>query len=225
MLRRCLVAAGAAATVLLVALPAAAHVTIQPPEATQGGFTTEFVQVPNERDDASTVKVELAFPTDHPIAFVSVQPVPGWTATVQKSKLAEPIRSDDGDVTEAVSGITWTGGEIAPGQFQRFPISMGPLPDTDSLEFKAVQTYSNGDTVRWIETATPGGAEPEHPAPTLTLKAAATEDAAKTATTAGESSDDSDSTTIAIIALVVGGLAVVLAIVALVRRRPPSATT
>ena len=49
---------------------------------------------------------------------------------------------------EAISKITWSGGEIKPGEFQLFTISAGPLPtDTKSLEFKAVQTYSNGETV------------------------------------------------------------------------------
>ena len=62
-----------------------------------------------------------------------------------------------------------------PGTFQRFPVSMGPLPDVDSLEFKAAQTYSSGEVVRWIEPRT-GDAEPEHPAPMLTLAPAAQED-------------------------------------------------
>ena len=182
MLRRGL-GALAAVTVLLAvaAIPASAHVTIQPPNATQGGFATEVFQVPNERDDAQTTMVEVTFPTDHPIAFVSVEPVPGWTVKVDKATLAKPIKSEGGDITEAVSKITWSGGAIEPGTFQRFPVSMGPLPDVDSLEFKAVQTYSSGEVVRWIDVAS-GDEEPEHPAPVLHLTAAA--DEATTATTA-----------------------------------------
>ena len=119
----------------------------------------------------------MSFPTDHPVASVSVQPVPGWTVKVDTTKLATPITTDDGPVTEAVSAVTWTG-KLDPGQFQQFPVSMGPLPtDTDALVFKAVQTYSNGDVVRWIDPTTPGGPEPEHPAPTLTLTAAEAGDA------------------------------------------------
>ncbi|HEY3604568.1 MAG TPA: DUF1775 domain-containing protein, partial [Sporichthyaceae bacterium] len=39
------------------------------------------------------------------------------------------------------------------------------------LTFKVLQTYSNGDVVRWIEEGsdTPGAEAPEHPAPTLEL--------------------------------------------------------
>jgi len=226
MLRRGL-GALATVTVLLVlaAGPASAHVTIQPPNATQGGFATEVFQVPNERDDARTTMLEVTFPTDHPIAFVSVEPVPGWTIKVDKSTLAKPIKGDGDDITEAVSKITWSGGAIEPGTFQRFPVSMGPLPDVDSLEFKAAQTYSSGEVVRWIEPRG-GDAEPEHPAPVLTLAPAA-EEAATSATTVPvtnaadvATTDDIDTAkTIGIIGIVVGVIGVGLATVALLRRR------
>jgi uncharacterized protein len=224
--RRGLVASTVAVLVLLVAVPASAHVTVQPGEATQGGFATEVFQVPNERDDAQTTQLEVEFPTDYPIPFVSVEPVPGWTVKVDKATLAKPIKSDDGEVTEAVSKITWSGGQIAPGNFQRFPVSMGPLPKVASLEFKAVQTYSSGEVVRWIEPRT-GGAEPEHPAPVLTLKAAASESSptattAPAATTASDvaTSDDVDTAkTIGIIGIIVGAVGVVIALVAMMRKR------
>jgi len=49
-------------------------------------------------------------------------------------------------------------------------LSAGPLPtNTKKLEFAALQTYSDGDVVSWIEPAVKGAPEPEHPAPTLTL--------------------------------------------------------
>ena len=41
------------------------------------------------------------------------------------------------------------------------------------VAFKALQTYSNGDVVRWIDVQQPGQPEPDHPAPVLTLTAAA----------------------------------------------------
>ena len=81
-------------------------------------------------------------------------------------------------VTEAVSKITWTatGGGLEPGQFDLFTISAGPLPTKPSkLEFKAVQTYSDGTVVRWIQPTVKGAPEPDHPAPTLTLTKATSE--------------------------------------------------
>ncbi len=217
----------AGAVVVLTALPASAHVTISG-TGTQGGFSTFAFKVPNEEAGADTIQVEVQLPTDHPLASVSVQPVPGWTATVQKTKLATPIETDDGEVTEAVSTITWTGGQIKPGEFQQFPVSAGPLPDVDSLEFKAVQTYSNGDVVRWIDATPASGEEPEHPAPTLQLTAAsgargATADVKKVTVAqlpAGiaTTSDVDSARTIGIIGVAVGALGLVVALVALLRR-------
>lgn len=177
------VAVLAGATVVLAAVPAFAHVTVQPASAPKGSYSTVTFKVPNEQDAASTIKIEVNLPADHPIASVSVQPVPGWTAQVTKTKLTTPIKSDDGTIDEAVTKITWSGGKIAPGQFQQFPVSFGPLPsDTDALPFKTLQTYDNRDVVRWIEVPQAGQAEPQNPAPTLKLTAAASDGDAAPAT-------------------------------------------
>nr|BFE77999.1 hypothetical protein GCM10020093_006000 [Planobispora longispora] len=150
------VAAGAAALVLGLASPALAHVTVNPGSAEQGGFTKVAFRVPNERDDASTNKLEVFLPTDHPLAFVSVKPVPGWEVEVTESKLDKPVTTEYGELTEAVTKITWSGGEIGPGQFQEFEVSMGMLPeDTDHLVFPATQTYTGGEVVKWDDEPPP----------------------------------------------------------------------
>jgi uncharacterized protein len=195
------------AAVLITAVPAFAHVSVQPTSAEKGSYSTVAFKVPNEEDSANTIKVEVSLPTDHPIASVSTQPVPGWTVQVTKSKLKTPLKTDDGTVNEAVQKITWTGGKITPSEFQQFTVSLGPLPDNaDQLVFKAVQTYDNKDVVRWIEPQQQGQAEPEHPAPTLTLTAApAANTAAKGATAAvaaAPSSSGSTDTTARVLAVV-----------------------
>ena len=165
----------------LLASPALAHVTVNPNEANQGGFVKLAFRVPNEKDDANTTQVEVVIPTEHPVPSVSVKPHPGWTYTVEKTKLTTPITTDDGDkVEEAVSKVTWKAAAadaIKPGEFDEFEVSMGPLPDSvDSLTFKALQTYSNGDIVRWIDEAAPGTKEPDHPAPVLKLVKSSSDD-------------------------------------------------
>jgi uncharacterized protein YcnI len=192
--------------------------------------------VPTESDTASTTKVEVDLPTDHPIASVSTMPVPGWTVTVTKSKLATPIKDDDGNnITEAVSQIVWSATSadtaIKPGQFQEFPVSLGPLPKADSITFKALQTYSDGSVVRWIDLTTPGQAEPEHPAPVLKLSAATADSAAGATTPAATAaapqadpkSGNSSSTaalTVGIIGGVLGLIGLVLGGLAFARTRP-----
>ncbi len=170
--RRIAVLAAAAAVFLGAAIsPAAAHVTVNPREAPHGGYSKLAFRVPNERDDAGTTRLEIVFPAEHPIASVKVKPHPGWTVDVTTTKLASPVSSGHGGtITEAVSKIVWEGGTIKPGEFDEFEVSVGPLPeDTDAVTFKALQTYANGEIVRWIEEPGPDGAEPEHPAPVLKL--------------------------------------------------------
>jgi uncharacterized protein YcnI len=168
---RSTVVAGLAATALAgMAVAADAHVTVNPDSAEQGSFAKLTFRVPNERDDAGTTKLEVDLPLDHPVTSVSARPLPGWTVKIEKKKLPTPVKSGDVEITEAVSTITWSGGKIDPEQFQEFDISMGPLPvDTDKLMFKAVQTYSGGEVVRWDQDPGTGQAEPEHPAPVLAL--------------------------------------------------------
>lgn len=176
--RRLTVVGGLAVSAVLLLSPSAyAHVSVQPQgEAAKGGYATVNFKVPNERDGASTVKLEVTLPSDHPLASVMPQPVPGWKVEVERAPLAKPLEVHGKKITEAPSKITWTadGSKIGPGQFQQFPVSLGRLPeDTDRLVFKALQTYDNKEVVRWIEEPKDGAPEPETPAPVLKLSAAA----------------------------------------------------
>jgi periplasmic copper chaperone A len=223
---RVLAATGAIAGLVLLAGPASAHVTVNPREAQQGGYAKLTFRVPTESDTLSTTKVEVQLPTDHPLASVSVRPHPGWTYRVEKAKLATPVTTDDGQVTEAVSTITWTAAAdaaIKPGEFDEFDVSVGPLPKAASLTFKALQTYSDGSVVRWIDESAAGQPEAEHPAPVLTLTPASDDTATATSSpapsdpSATSSEDDSKAPLVlSIVALVV---AIAAAGLAFVRRR------
>lgn len=189
-------AAGAVAgvAVLAVSTPCFAHVSVQPEgEAAKGGYAVVGFKVPNERDNASTTKLEITFPTDHPLASVMPQPVEGWDVKVTKSKLDKPLEMHGEKINEAVSKVTWTakGDGIEPGFFQKFPVSVGTLPeDADELVFKALQTYSNDEVVRWIEVPQEGQEEPEHPAPVLTLSEASEDGHSHGAAADDKTSDD-----------------------------------
>ncbi|MGC4808945.1 YcnI family protein [Micromonospora sp. DT228] len=187
----------AATAVLGFAGPASAHVTVNPKEAAQGGYARVAFRVPNESDTASTNKIEVTLPENAPVGSVSTMPVPGWTVATEKRKVDPPIEVHGSQLTEAISKITWTAtgdAAVKPGQFQEFPVSMGPLPKVDSMVFKVLQTYSDGEISRWIDPPAQGGEEPEHPAPVLTLAAAAAAPAGSAPASAAaiSSSDDDD---------------------------------
>lgn len=160
----------AAASVAMLAAPAAAHITVAPASARPGSASVLTFHIPNEETSAQTTQVDMQIPTDHPIAQLLVEPVPGWTISVRTVTLAKPLVTDDGQFSQAVSEVIWSGGKIAPGRFQDFSFSADPLPEhVSQLTFKTIQTYSNGDVVRWIDVPQPGQPEPDHPAPVLTL--------------------------------------------------------
>ncbi|OON79205.1 YcnI family copper-binding membrane protein [Streptomyces tsukubensis] len=176
--RIALAGAVAGSAVLVLAGTASAHVTVQPNgEAAKGGYATISFKVPNERDDASTTKLEVNLPTDHPLASVMPQPVPGWKVKTTESELDKPVKMHGETIKKAVSKVTWTAEDkgVRPGQFQQFPLAVGQLPENaDQLVFKALQTYSNKEVVRWIEEPAADGTEAaEDPAPVLKLSAPA----------------------------------------------------
>jgi uncharacterized protein YcnI len=215
----------AAVVVAALAGPAAeAHVTLQPNTAATGSFTVENVRVPNERDKASTVKVDLQLPPG--FVFASYEPRIGWSVKVTKEKLAKPIQTDDGPISEEIRRITFTGhgkyGKIGPGQFMDFPLSVQiPGKPGDKLTFKALQTYSNGEVVRWI-----GAPDSETPAPIVSVVKAAT---AGAATSGGASAaparanasgqDGGASKGLGVTALVLGALGLVAGLAAFGARR------
>ena len=216
------IAVGAAAFGAL-AVPAAAqaHVPVQPPSAPAGAQTVLAVRVPNERDDASTVKVDVRLPPG--FASASWEAVPGWTVRAVKEKLATPIQTDDGPIDEQIGEIVWTASSrkdgIAPGEFRDFPLSVViPGKPGQTLTFKALQTYSNGDVVRWI-----GAPDADEPAPRVQLTAAASgsstpsrQQANPSSAPPGASTDDGGgSDTLSIIALALGAIGLVVGGIAL----------
>ena len=224
----------AIAALLLAPAAAQAHVTVQPDTAPAGGFTRLDVRVPNERDDAGTTKVDVQLPPGFIAA--SYEPVPGWKVKLTRSKADEPIDSGEGLKSDTqVSRITWTGdgkaGVIAPGEFQDFGLSL-KMPEGkagDELTFKALQTYDDGQVVRWI-----GPEDADEPAPVVTLEdgSAGGGHGAPAATTgsgsqqsspgapaASSSGDDGGTDTLSIVAVVLGALALIAALGALAAAR------
>jgi uncharacterized protein YcnI len=226
------VVAVAAAALVAAAPMAAAHVTVNPGEAPKGGYAALSFRVPTERDDAATTQLEVNFPTDTPIPSVRVQPKPGWEYEIERTTLDEPIDVHGEEVTEVVSSVTWTGGEIGATEFDEFGVSVGPLPtDVDQILFPSLQTYDSGEVVRWIEEPTEDGEEPESPAPALTLVDEEEEGSSGSggdgeAAAAGltventASQDDVDgASTLGIVGIVVGVIGLAVAGFALVRTR------
>lgn len=212
-IRRLVLLAAFAATALIVgtAGSASAHVTVQPKALPADSYTRIAVRVPNESDKAATTKVEVSFPEG--IYSTSYEPVPGWKTTIKQRKLDQPVEAGHGSVDSETDVVTFTatGPGIKPGEFQDFGLSIR-TPDKagEELKFPAVQTYDDGEVVRWI-----GAADSEHPAATATLEAAAQ----GAADDADKGDDGSGTSTVAWIALVLGALGLATGLAALTSGR------
>jgi uncharacterized protein YcnI len=216
--RAVIICAGTVGFVLLGTASAWAHVTVDAPGATRGGGDQIITfRVPTESASASTTALKVQLPTDTPIASVLVQPITGWSFTETTVKLAKPIVTDDGDITDAVSEIDWkadtASAYLAPEQFGEFTIIAGQLPDAPSLTFKAIQTYSDGSVVSWTDVEAPGStADLDHPAPVLTLPKA-------DASSGSGGSSDTGAVILSIVALVIAVAAAGFAFVTRAKQR------
>lgn len=205
---------------------AAAHVTINPGEWEAGGFARFAVRVPNERPNADSTEITVQFPES--VISASFQPVPGWERTVEMVALDEPIEEEGEEpITERIGTVTWSGGTIAPGEFQEFGVSFQVPEDAvgQDLAFPSIQTYSNGEIVRWI-----GPPDADTPAPIVTVlapadeeEAAATPTAEEEAAPAASGSEEDDDSGLATVALILGiaGLAAGLAALGVIFLRSP----
>ncbi|MGW5074318.1 YcnI family copper-binding membrane protein [Rhodococcus sp. NPDC004095] len=210
--RAALVAGATAGLLLCGSGIATAHVGVVAPDAAQGGYTVLTFKVPTESETAGTTKLEVTLPN---LKSARTEPIPGWTSQVTK----------DPSTGEATA-VAWTadpGVSVGPGQFQQFALSAGPLPEQESVSFPAVQTYSDGQVVAWNQQPGPDGAEPDKPAPGLTLAEASESGDAHGAhaSTTAEDVDATDSTArwLGGIGLVLGALGAALGLGALVRSR------
>jgi periplasmic copper chaperone A len=156
---------------LLVPAAAQAHISLHPNTIPAGAFATLDVRVPGEQEGAHVTKVDTLFPRG--FTGVDYENVPGWSTKVIETKLATPIKEDGETIDTEVSQVVWTWvgplGKVDNGQFINFPLSVAiPANATGkALEFRTVQSYSNGQVVHWIDPSLTA----EHPAPRINITA------------------------------------------------------
>jgi uncharacterized protein YcnI len=174
------IAVSTAASVLLMSPMASAHISIHPNTVPAGAFATLDVRVPGEQQGAHVTKVDMLFPPG--FTSVDYEPVPGWSVKIVERKLTTPV-VDDGETIDAeIARLVWTWrgplGETGHGQFVQFPLSVAIPHDAvgEVLEFRTVQSYSNGEVDHWIDPSP----QAEHPSPRIdvTARGGAIEDVA-----------------------------------------------
>ncbi|SDQ39664.1 Uncharacterized protein YcnI [Curtobacterium sp. UNCCL20] len=225
-----------AAIVLGTAGMASAHVSATATSTAADSYTTATFSLPHGCDGSPTTKIEFQVPE----SIIEVTPTvnPNWTISKATAKYTSPSASADDespeDAGERVTSVTYTAKTPLPAdERDTFSLSFS-LPDGkpgDLVEFPALQTCEKG-SVEWNQEQKAGEAEPEHPAPSITLTAAEAMDddgdpiaATPTAEAASSTSTPSDPDLVGrflgLGGLVLGAVALVVA-VANTRRRSTS---
>lgn len=209
--------AGALAGLALAAAPASAHIQVEPELVAPEDPVLFEVLVPGERG-VGTTEVELAIPEG--VLPFSFEQTPGWARSTTKNP------------DQSLRSVVWKG-ELEPDGFIRFGFLAATPPEEGELQWKAIQTYADGQKVRWI--GSPDSDEPaaitvvDGDAPRQNAGGEADDGAAAAPNepapaevesgTAEESGDDDGSAGLAIAGLVVGGLGLLAGGTALARSR------
>lgn len=159
----------AVALAIGVAGPAAAHVTITPTETAAGAYSVLSFSVGHGCDGSPTTRIAIALPEE--INAVTPTRTPYYDVEKVTEKLAEPVQDAHGnEITERVAQVVYTATAPLPdGERDTFELSL-QLPEAagETLAFPTIQTCVKGETA-WTEVVEADAAEPEHPAPDVTI--------------------------------------------------------
>jgi uncharacterized protein YcnI len=200
------IAAIAAIASLIVGLNAgiaSAHVVVKPAQVETAAFQSFTTGVPNEKS-VPTTKVRLVIPEG--LGHVMPNVKPGWTV--------ETVKEGTGDDT-VVKEIIWSGGQVPAGQRDDFVFSAQAPESATTLQWKAYQTYADGEEVAWDQEPAEDGHGAGDVKPYSQTEVV---EEAGTATAASTGADDSAKTRTSV-AIGLSVVAIILSVVAITKRR------
>lgn len=142
---RAVVVCATVVALVALAVPAFAHVSIETDNARPGAESEYTITVPNESESADTTSIEVQLPAG--LEVTGFEAGKGWTMRVESEILVID------------------GGKLAPGERRDFRFTAVNPRDPGELEFPAIQTYSDGEEVRWVGTE-----DSDHPAARVTIE-------------------------------------------------------
>jgi uncharacterized protein YcnI len=149
------VGAVAGLAVLGLAGPALAHVEVSADKTIAGAENVTLTFTGEAENDKAGISAERVVLPDgiDPASVTPVKVPAGWT------------------FTPGSDGFTVAGKALRIGVDAVWKVKIAKLPDGQTrLSFKTLETYGDGEVVRWIEIQEAGQAEPDNPAPLVTLE-------------------------------------------------------
>jgi len=160
-----------ATLLLLVSMPAHAHVSLEQREAARGTSYKAVIKIPHGCDGEATHTVRV----DIPEGFIGVKPMPkpGWTIKTTQGPYAQSYGYYHGPLSEGVTQIEWSGGSLPDAYYDEFVASgfVARELKADALYFKVVQECDKGE-LSWSEIPAAGQNPHDLKAPAAILKIA-----------------------------------------------------
>lgn len=157
----------AALLCVATALPAAAHVTIDPPQAAPHAYVRAALRVPHGCGDAATTRITVRLPE----GLTGTRPMPkaGWTLVLTPREGA-PAPTAHGAVRD-LGAITWEGGRLPNEHYEEFVLRfrVPNTPDT-TLWFAVRQECEGGAVVDWAEISAEGRRLSDYPHPAASMR-------------------------------------------------------
>ena len=146
-----------------------AHATLAQKEAPAGKRYKAVMTISHGCEGTATHTVRIQIPPG--VMRTKPMPKPGWSLKTVVSKLEKPYKYHDRMITEDVSELVWSGGNLPDNFFDEFEFrAILPKSAGKTLYFKTVQECEKG-VHRWIEIPEPGKSSRDYkePAPALIL--------------------------------------------------------
>ncbi len=161
----------AAALLCLAATSASAHVTLETSKAPADSTYKAVLRVGHGCEGKPTTAIRVKIPE----GVFAVKPMPktGWQLATTKGKYEKTYDNHGTPLSEGVTEIAWTGGELPDEWYDEFVFRgqlAGAVPGT-TVYFPVVQECTDGAVHRWIEIPEPGKSadDYEEPAPGVTI--------------------------------------------------------
>lgn len=160
-----------AAALLALGGPASAHVTLAGRQASPGTSYVAVLKVPHGCAGAATTAVRVKIPAG--VLSAKPMPKPGWTVEIKTGRYDKPFTNKGVAVTEGVTEVSWSGGNLADAQYDEFIMNTS-LADSlavgDTLYFPVVQECEKGAVDRWIDIPAPGRSADDYQTPAPGVK-------------------------------------------------------
>ncbi|KAF9157962.1 hypothetical protein DFQ26_008121 [Actinomortierella ambigua] len=146
---------------------ASAHVTINPPTGTSGGYSQGNFRVPHGCSGNATDQVIVQIPKD--VTSVKPRALPPWTTTINMVPLDVPIQTESGTINTTVGSVTWSGGNLPDSFYEDFGLQFKLPKMNGTLYWNVYQHCVNGEWLNWTQVPGPDGKYPPNGAPAASM--------------------------------------------------------